>query len=40
MNDLKEKERKAIEALKMFEPEDEPYYQGQTTFEGFDILDV
>ena len=26
MNDLKEKERKAIEALRMFEPEDEPYY--------------
>lgn len=27
MNDtLKEKEKKAIEALKMFEPEDEPYY--------------
>ena len=25
-NSLKEKERKAIEALKMFEPEDEPYY--------------
>jgi len=26
MNDLKEKERKAIEVLRMFEPEDEPYY--------------
>lgn len=29
MNDLKEKERKAIEVL-----------QGQITFDGFDILDV
>ena len=26
MNDLKEKECKAIETLQMFEPEDEPYY--------------
>ena len=26
MSDLKAKEQKAIEALKMFEPEDEPYY--------------
>lgn len=40
MSDLKEKERKAIEALKMFEPEDEPYYLCYSGGKDSDVIRI
>lgn len=41
MNDsLKEKERKAIEVLKMFEPEDEPYYLCYSGGKDSDVIRI
>lgn len=40
MSDMKEKERKAIEALKMFEPEDEPYYLCYSGGKDSDVIRI
>lgn len=40
MSDLKEKEAKAIEALKMFEPEDEPYYLCYSGGKDSDVIRI
>lgn len=40
MSQLKEKERKAIEALKMFEPEDEPYYLCYSGGKDSDVIRI
>lgn len=40
MSDLKEKEQKAIEALKMFEPEDEPYYLCYSGGKDSDVIRI
>ena len=37
---LKEKEQKAIEALKMFEPEDEPYYLCYSGGKDSDVIRI
>lgn len=39
-NSLKEKERKAIEALKMFEPQDEPYYLCYSGGKNSDVIRI
>lgn len=39
-NSLKEKERKAIEALKMFEPQDEPYYLCYSGGKDSDVIRI
>lgn len=40
MSDLKAKEQKAIEALKMFEPEDEPYYLCYSGGKDSDVIRI
>ena len=40
MSDLKAKEQRAIEALKMFEPEDEPYYLCYSGGKDSDVIRI